>query len=61
MGKLWPMKENGAFAIIANAFCNGCVGLPDFDLLIISLSVKRIFHLYYIDSQLTIMQSHLKG
>ena len=28
---------------IANAFCNGCVSLPNFDLFIISLSVKRIY------------------
>ena len=47
---LWPIKDNGVVrplpalpGVIANAFqCNGCVRLPNFDLLIISLSVGRI-------------------
>ena len=34
--------------VIANASqCNGCVRLPNFDLLIISLSVERIFVVSY--------------
>ena len=33
--------------VIANAFCNRCVRLPNFDLLIISLSVRRIFVVSY--------------
>ena len=33
--------------VIANAFCNECVRLPDFDLLIISLSVKPNFVVSY--------------
>ena len=40
--KLWPIKEDGVVRplpalpwVIANAFqCNGCVRLPNFDLLI---------------------------
>ena len=43
--KLWPIKENGI--VIANAFCNECVRLPNFDLLIISLFVKIIFVVSY--------------
>ena len=35
--------------VIANAFCNGCVRLPNFDLSIISLSVRQIIvSLYWI-------------
>ena len=53
--KLWPIKENGVVrplpalpGVIANAFqCNGCVRLPNFDLLIISLSVGRILDVSY--------------
>ena len=53
--KLWPIKEDGVVrllpalqGVIANAFqCNGCVRLPNFDLLIISLSVKRILVVSY--------------
>ena len=40
-----------SFAILPslpNAFCNGCVRLPDFDLLIISLPVKD-FLFYHTD------------
>ena len=46
-------KKTASFAItrlpevIANAFCNGCVRLPNFDLLIISLSVRQIFVVSY--------------
>ena len=53
--KLWPLKEGGVVRplpalprVIANAFqCNVCVRLPNFDLLIISLSVERIFVVSY--------------
>ena len=53
--KLWPKKEDGVVrplpalpGVIANAFqCNGCAKLPNFDLLIISLSVERIFVVSY--------------
>ena len=53
--KLWPIKEDGVVrplpalpGVIANAFqCNVCVRLPNFDLLIISLSVERIFVVSY--------------
>ena len=53
--KLWPIKDNGVVrplpalpGVIANAFqCNGCVRLPNFDLLIISLSVERILVVSY--------------
>ena len=53
--KLWPLKDNGVVrplpalpGVIANAFqCNGCVRLPNFDLLIISLSVERILVVSY--------------
>ena len=45
--------------VIANSFqCNGCVRLPNFDLLIISLSVERIF---VVSLQLTFMLAHIKG
>ena len=65
--KLWPMKENGVVrplpalpGVIENAFrCNGCVMLPNFDLL--SLCLLKKFLLFYIDLQLTLMQSHFKG
>ena len=40
--------------------CNGCVKLPNFDLLIISLSLEE-FLLSHIDVQLTLMQSHING
>ena len=33
--------------VIAKAFCNGCLRLPNFDLLIISLSVKTILAVSY--------------
>ena len=57
------MKDNGVVrplpampGVIANAFqCNGYVRLPNFDLLIISLSVKK-FLLFHIDLQLIVMQ-----
>ena len=53
--KLWPIKEDGVVwplpalpQVIANAFqCSGCVRLPNFDLLIISLSVEIIFVVSY--------------
>ena len=53
--KLWPIKDNGVVlplpalpGVIANALqCNGCVRLPNFDLLIISLSVERILVVLY--------------
>ena len=53
--KLWPIKEDGVVrllpalpGVIANAFqCNGCVRLPNFDLLIISLSVEGILVVSY--------------
>ena len=53
--KLWPIKEDGVVrqlpalpGVITNAFqCNGCVRLPNFDLLIISLSVERTFVVSY--------------
>ena len=53
--KLWPIKEDGVVrplpalpGVIANAFqCNGCVRLPKFDLLIISLSLERILVVSY--------------
>ena len=53
--KLWPTKEDGVVrplpalpGVIANAFqCSGCVRLPNFDLLIISLSVERIIVVSY--------------
>ena len=53
--KLWPIKEDGVVrplpalpGVIANSFqCNGCVRLPNFDLLIISLSVERILVVSY--------------
>ena len=65
--KLWPIKEDGVVRplpalpeVIANAFqCNGCVRLPNFDLLIIYL--WKEFLLFHIDLQLTLMQSHIKG
>ena len=54
--KLWSKKEDGVVrqlpalpGVIANAFqCNGCVRLPNFDLLIISSSVERIFVVSYL-------------
>ena len=66
--KLWPIKEYGVVRplpampqVIANAFqCNGCVRLPNFDLLIISLSVERIL-VVHIDLQMSLMQLHMKG
>ena len=53
--KLWPIKDNGVVRplpalpeVIANTFqCNGCVRLPNFDLLIISFSVERILVVSY--------------
>ena len=53
--KLWPIKEDGVVrplpvlpGVIAKAFqCNVCVRLLNFDLLIISLSVERIFVVSY--------------
>ena len=53
--KLWPIKEDGVVrllpalpGVIANAFqCNGCVRLPNFDLIIISLSVGGILVVSY--------------
>ena len=66
--KLWPIKEDGVVrplpalpGVIANAFqCNGCVRLPNFDLLIF-LYLWKEFLLFDIDLQLTLMQSHIKG
>ena len=53
--KLWPIKEDGVVrplpalpGVIADAFqCNRCVRLPNFDLLIIFLSLQRILAVSY--------------
>ena len=47
--------------VIANAFCNGCVSLPNLDLLIFLYLLKSFLSYHIIDLQLTLMQSHLKG
>ena len=63
--KLWPIKEDGVVrplpalpGVIANAFqCNGCVRLPNFDLLVISYlsCLLKELLLFHIDLQLTLV------